>query len=270
MDITANFSYAKNKMVEVYETDAQRNNPNRTLVGRQYNTPFGYKSLGLFSTDDDMNGDGIINSDDGYNIIQFGDLHPGDIRYADLSGPDGIPDGIIDSNDLCPIGDPTYPAITYGLITDFRWKNFDLSLFFQGAAKSSIDTYQYLLVPFYNNASNMSYTYFNNRWTKDTQGARYPRSTTAPYNNNTQTSDFWYESTAYLRLKTLTLGYTIPKKITNKLNIEGVRCYFTTHNLFTISGLKHADPELGASDNRDREESYPVMKSTTLGIDITF
>jgi TonB-linked SusC/RagA family outer membrane protein len=267
MNITANLSYAKNKMIEVYETDAQRNNPNRTLVGRQYGTPFGYKSLGLFSTDDDLNGDGIINSDDGYNIVQFGDLHPGDVRYADLSGPEGEPDGKIDSNDFCPIGDPTYPALTYGLITDFKWKNFDLSLFFQGAAKSSISTYQYLLVPFFNNASNMSYTYFNNRWTKDNQDAKYPRSTTAPYNNNTQTSDFWYESTAYLRLKTFTLGYTIPKKITDKLTIEGIRCYFSTQNLFTLSGLKHVDPELGPSV---REESYPVMKSTTLGIDITF
>ena len=280
MNINANFSYAKNKMIEVFETDAARNNPNRTSVGRQYGTPFGYKSLGLFSTDDDLNGDGIINSDDGYNVVQFGDLHPGDVRYADLSGPDGVPDGVIDANDECPIGDPTYPAITYGLTTDFMWKNFDLSLFFQGTAMSSINTYQYLLVPFFNNASNCSYVYFDNRWTEETQDAKYPRATTAPYNNNTQNSDFWYVSTAYLRLKTLTLGYTIPKKITDKLKIEGVRCYFTTQNLFTFSGLKHVDPELGftndpngdenTEDSRDREESYPVMKTTVFGIDITF
>src|SRR3546814_2905882 len=85
----ANVSYAKNSMVEVFQTDAERNNPNRTRVGQPFGTPYGFKSLGLFSTADDVNGDGIVDAQDGYNIQQFGALHPGDIRYADLSGPNG-------------------------------------------------------------------------------------------------------------------------------------------------------------------------------------
>ena len=107
--ITGNFSYAKNQMIEVFQSDAEAANPNRTRVGKPFGTPFGFQALGLFTTSEDKNGDGVINADDGYNIVQFGDLHPGDIKYADLSGPDGVPDGKIDDNDQTKIG---YPLIS--------------------------------------------------------------------------------------------------------------------------------------------------------------
>jgi TonB-linked SusC/RagA family outer membrane protein len=265
--ISANFSYAKNQMIEVFQTDAQANNPNRTLVGQPYGTPYGYKSLGLFTTDEDTNGDGIINSADGYNVEQFGELHPGDIKYADLSGPDGVPDGKIDSNDETKIGYPVYPLMTFGITPTLEWKNLDVSLFFQGAGKASIRTYQFMTVPFENNGSNTSYEYFDNRWTPENQNAKYPRATPSPYNNNTQETDFWMVNTNYLRLKTASIGYTLPRRITDKLGIGNVRCYLTGQNVFTISKLKHVDPEMGYDL---RETAYPVMRSTTLGIDITF
>lgn len=266
MNINANFSYAKNEMVEDFQTDAERANPNRNRIGKPFQTPFGYKSLGLFSTADDINNDGIIDTADNYNVQQFGELHPGDIRYADLSGPDGIPDGIIDVNDQTAIGDPTYPGITYGLNTAFTYKGFDFSLFFQGASRSSLNLRTFLTVPFSNNASNFSYEYFDNRWTPDTQDAKYPRATTAPYSNNTQDSDFWMEDTGYLRLKTGIIGYTLPKKVTNKLNISSIRFNLVAQNLFTFSGLDFVDPELGYSA---RENSYPVSKSVSFGVNLS-
>ncbi|WP_319481957.1 TonB-dependent receptor [uncultured Draconibacterium sp.] len=265
--LSANFSYARNQMIEVFQSDAEANNPNRTRVGQPYRTPYGYKALGLFTTAEDTNGDGIINSDDGYNVEQFGELHPGDIKYADLSGPDGVPDGKIDSNDETKIGYPRYPLMTFGFTPSLEWKNLDVALFFQGAAKASIRTYQFMTVPFENNGSNTSYEYFDNRWTPENQNAKYPRATPSPYNNNTQQTDFWMVDTNYLRLKTATIGYTLPERITDKLGIGDVRCYVTGQNVFTISKLKHVDPELGYDL---RETAYPVMKSTTFGIDITF
>jgi hypothetical protein len=265
--LSANFSYAKNQMVEVFQSDAQANNPNRTLVGQPFGTPYGYKALGLFTTAEDTNGDGIINSADGYNVEQFGERHPGDIKYADLSGPDGIPDGKIDSNDETKIGYPVYPLMTFGFTPTLEWKNLDVALFFQGAAKASIRTYQFMTVPFENNGSNTSYEYFDNRWTPENQNAKYPRATPSPYNNNTQQTDFWMVNTNYLRLKTATIGYTLPSRITDKLGIGDVRCYVTGQNVFTISKLKHVDPEMGYDL---RETAYPVMRSTTFGIDITF
>ena len=266
--ITGNISYAMNKMLEVFETAAQKNNPNRTLTGQPFGTPYGFKALGLFSTADDKNGDGIIDAaNDGYNVIQFGVLHPGDIKYADLSGPDGKPDGKIDSNDEARIGYPVYPAMTFGITPEMNWKNFDVILFFQGSAMSSINTYQFMTSPFENNGSNTAYEYFDNRWTEDNQNAKYPRATPSPYANNNKGSDFWMVNTSFLRLKTATIGYAVPKTITDKLQIAGVRVYASGQNLFTFSKIKHVDPEMGYTH---RENAYPVMKTTTFGLDVTF
>ncbi len=140
LGLNGNFSIAKNKMVQVFETSATYDNPNRRVTGRAYGTPFGYHSLGLFSTSDDSNGDGIIDNNDGYNVTQFGEIHPGDIKYEDISGPDGdmVPDGKIDSNDEIVIGYPVYPLMSFGFTTTALWKGFDLSLFFQGSGMVSL------------------------------------------------------------------------------------------------------------------------------------
>lgn len=265
--LNANASYAKNRMVEVFQTDAERNNPNRTRVGRPFGTPYGYQSLGLFSVADDINGDGFIDGADGYDIAQFGVLHPGDIRYADLSGPNGVPDGIIDSHDLTVIGHPVYPEWTFGVAPSAQWKGFDVTLFFQGTANASIDVRQFMTVPFENNGSNTGYEYFNNRWTPENQGARYPRATPSPQSNNTQGSDFWLINASYLRLKTLSVGYSLPERVNNLLRLGSARVYVLSNNLWTLSKIKHIDPEMGYDD---RETAYPVIKSTTLGLEITF
>ena len=267
LSVNANMSYSENNMIEVFQSDAERDNPNRTKVGRPFGTPYGYKSLGLFSTADDTNNDGIINATDGYNVEQFGDLHPGDVKYADLSGPDGVPDGKIDSNDQTVIGKPVYPSTTYGLNTAVNYKGFDLSLFFQGTASSDINIRTFLTSPFANNGSNTSYEYYNNRWTPDNQGAKYPRATPSPYSNNTQDSDFWMVDTSYLRLKTASLGYTLPQSVTEKLNVSSIGFTLTGQNLLTISKLDFVDPELGYDD---RENSYPIMKSLSFGMNVSF
>ncbi|MDT0684974.1 SusC/RagA family TonB-linked outer membrane protein [Autumnicola psychrophila] len=275
LGIDGNFSYSTNEMVEVFETAATFDNPNRRRTGRAFDTPFGYKSLGLFTTSDDVNNDGIINSADGYEITQFGDLHPGDIRYADLSGPEGVPDGVIDAHDETVIGNPAYPGITYGLTTNASWKGFDMSLFFQGSAMMSFDLNQsFHTLPFANNSSNTTTEYYNNRWTPETENARYPRATQSPYANNTQTSDFWMVDSKFVRLKTAQLGYTLPVSLTETLGIQSARFYVTGQNLFTISELDFIDPEAGFSnqngDDIDRETAYPNSKVYTFGFDINF
>lgn len=264
---TGNFSYAKNKMLQVFETEATRTNPHRSRTGRAYEIPFGYHALGLFSTKEDKNGDGIINSDDGYNITQFGELHPGDIKYADIDGPDGTPDGKIDSYDETVIGYPVYPFITYGFTPSLNWKGFDLSLFFQGSALSSFNIQGFQTVPFNNNNSNSAYEYYNNRWTPETQDAKYPRANQAPYANNTQTSDFWMVNTGYLRLKTTTLGYTLPERITESIGMKHLRIYFSAQNLLTFSKLDYMDPEVGYDDG---ETAYPTQKAYIFGLNVTF
>jgi TonB-linked SusC/RagA family outer membrane protein len=267
-----NFSYAKNKMVQVYETSATYDNPNRRRTGRPYLTPFGYKSLGLFSTADDKNNDGVINSEDGYNITQFGELHPGDIRYADLRGQNGdlTPDRVIDQNDEVSIGYPIYPEMSYGFTPTAEWKGFDLSLFFQGSARASLRTFGFQTVCFRNDNSDTDYEYLNNHWTQDHQDAKYPRADLGPTanNGNDLETDFWMKNTNFLRLKTLTFGYTLPKSVLNSLKISNIRAYCSGQNLLTFSNLKYMDPETGAYD--DVGTSYPLMKSFTFGLNVTF
>jgi hypothetical protein len=104
-------------MIRVFETAATYDNLNRRRTGRPINTPFGYHALGLFSTADDKNGDGIVNAADGYDVVQFSELHPGDIKYDDVNK-----DGKIDANDEVAIGYSTYPEIPYGFTPSVEWK----------------------------------------------------------------------------------------------------------------------------------------------------
>ncbi len=265
INVTGNISIAKNEMVETFETAATYNNPNRRRTGRALNTVFGYRALGLFQTSDDANGDGVINSDDGYNITQWGTLRPGDIKYEDVSGPDGVPDGKIDSNDEVVIGYPDdYPLMVFGFNPNATWVGFDLSLFFQGAAMSSTSTQNFMTVPFNNNNSNADYEFYNNHWTKETPNAKYPLAHPNPVANNQQESSFWQQSTAYMRLKNIQFGYTLPRSVLNAIKIQSIRVYVASQNLFTISGLKFMDPEMV------RDTGYPNMKTFTVGANVTF
>jgi TonB-linked SusC/RagA family outer membrane protein len=260
LNVMGNISIANNKLVQTFETSATYDNPNRRRTGRALNTQFGYKALGFFQTSDDVNGDGVINSTDGYNITQWGTLHPGDIKYQDQNG-----DGKIDSNDEVVIGYPTYyPLMTFGLNASANWKGFDLSLFFQGSGMVSYAFNNFQTVPFNNNNSNAAYEYYNNHWTKDTPNAKYPIANTSPTTNNTQPSTFWQWNTSYLRLKNGQLGYTIPASVMNTLKIHSIRVYLASSNLLTISKLKFVDPESVA------DVGYPNMKTFTIGANVTF
>jgi hypothetical protein len=264
ISIDGNFTYTKNKVLQLYETDVTRNDPRRSRTGRPYNTVFGYQSLGLFTTADDKNSDGFITATDGYNITQFGTLRPGDIKYADLGGPNGVPDGKIDLYDEKVIGRPQTPGIIYGINAAASWKGFDLSMLFQGSGMSSFNIYGFMTVAHFNNNSNSSYEYYNNRWTPDHQNAKYPRAYSAPTNNNGQTSDFWIVSSSYLRLKTASLGYTVPSKVSSKVRMKNFRIYVTGQNILTFAKLKFTDPETTG------EQGYPIQKTFLIGLNTSF
>jgi TonB-linked SusC/RagA family outer membrane protein len=271
---TGTFSYNTNKLTQIYETSSTYNNPNRRQTGRPFGEQFGYHALGLFTLADDKNHDGVINAADGYNVTQFGTLHPGDIKYQDVNG-----DGKIDANDQLPIGNSNTPLIDYGLNLTASWKGFDVAVLLQGAAKSTMGTLTFVTVPFANNNSNAGYEYYNNHWSPSNPGGKYPIANQAPTSNNTQASDFWETSGAYLRVKTVQIGYTIPTSIVRALKIKSVRFYAAGQNLFTISGLKFIDPEIGnpvsgtsgiGGAGSSPETLYPIQRVMTLGLNATF
>jgi TonB-linked SusC/RagA family outer membrane protein len=273
LGVTGNVSYAKNKLIKVFEEQATRNNPARSRTGKPFGTPFGYQALGLFTMADDKNGDGKINSADGYDITQFGELHPGDVKYADLNG-----DKKIDANDEVATGHPNYPEWTYGLNINASWKGFDVTLFFQGAANASINIQGYQTIPFRLNNTNTSYELFDNRWTPQNQNAKYPRVYSSNYTNNTtnsidgntfgvNASSFWMKDNDFVRLKTAVIGYTFPSALTQKFSIKTLRLYVSGQNIFTKSNLGFMDPETGFSQ---REEAYPIQKAFIFGLNVNF
>jgi len=259
LNVDANFSYAQNKVVELFENATTKNNPARRRTGRRWNTVFGYESMGLFKTSDDKNNDGVINATDGYTVAQFGVLRPGDIRYKDQNG-----DNKIDANDEVVIAYPQQPAMIYGLNISASWKGFDLTALLQGSGMSSFNTYGFMTVAHFNNNSNSAYEYYNNHWTPTTENAKYPRAYSNPNTNNGQGSDFWYKSTAYLRMRTASLGYTIPTAISSKAGIKNMRVYVTAQNLFTLSNIKFTDPETTG------EQGYPMQKVFMFGFSASF
>ncbi len=271
--LTGTFSYNANKLTQIFETASTYNNPNRRQTGRPYGTVFGYHNLGLFQKSDDKNSDGVIDKADGYNITQFGILHPGDLKYQDVNG-----DGKIDANDIVPIANNTIPLIDYGFNFTAAWKGFDVSVFFQGAAKTTVLTQTFVTIPFASNNSNAGYEYYNNHWSASNPNGKYPIANQAPSSNNTQTSDFWTTSGAYVRLKTAQLGYTIPVSITKALKIKTIRFYLTGQNLLTLSKLKFLDPEVGSpapgygagGAGVSPETLYPIQKVFIGGLNATF
>ncbi|MBX3239157.1 MAG: TonB-dependent receptor [Chitinophagaceae bacterium] len=260
--ISGNFTYAKNKMIEIFEDPATFNNPNLRRTGRPLDVPFGYKAIGYF-TENDFASPGVLK--DGIAQQTFATVFPGDIRYADISGPDGRPDGVIDFNDQIAMGHPgSYPAIIYGFTPTISYKGFELSLLFQGVGQREIQLANSAAWAFDNN-KNAPITVLD-YWTPDNPNASYPRMTTAPSPNNMQRSTFWHKSIAYMRLRTGMLSYTIPNSITSKWGMSMVSVYLSGQNLLTWTPIDNFDPEV----SNDRGWYFPTQKAVTAGLRVQF
>jgi hypothetical protein len=194
----------------------------------------------------------------------WGQVHPGDLKYADLTGPNGKPDGKVDDMDQKPIGKPAVPEVLYGFTPGISFKGFDLSLLFQGATSRDFYLSGQAVWPFVNSASAVITTL--DYWTPTHQNAANPRITTQPTQNNTRTSSWWIRDGSYLRLKTGELGYTIPRSVMSRIKIQSIRFYLSGQNLLTWSAIKNFDPEVNVSTG----QYYPQQKVVSLGLNVTF
>jgi hypothetical protein len=217
--------------------------------------------MGYF-TDNDFASPGVLKS--GIASQTWSPLAPGDIRYADISGPNGKPDGIINSYDQVPLGPPTTPQIIYGIAPGVTYKGFELSLLFQGAAQRSLQIANSAAWAFDNN-KNAPVTVLD-YWTETNQHASYPRMTTTPTPNNTQVSSFWQKNVSYLRLRTGVFGYTLPRTLTSKAGMSYVNIYISGQNLLTWTPIKNFDPEV----SNGRAWYFPTQKVVTIGAKIQF
>ncbi|WP_215239074.1 TonB-dependent receptor [Dyadobacter helix] len=257
VSLNANLTYAKNKLLQVFEAGATYNNPNRRLTGKPLGTQFGFQSLGLFQVAD-FDEAGKLKP--GIAVQPWGAVQPGDIRYMDMNN-----DGKINDDDRTRIGDAVAtPRIIYGISPSVQYKGFNLDILFQGAAKTNFYYAGSAAWAFSNGMGAVRETL--DYWTPENPNASYPRITNAPTTNNTQVSSFWVGNAAYLRLKSATVSYTIPSAITSKVKIQNVRIYVSSQNLLTWTKLRNFDPEI----TQVNAWSYPQQKVTSIGLNVTF
>jgi TonB-linked SusC/RagA family outer membrane protein len=197
--------------------------------------------------------------------VQYGDnsLMAGDIKYKDVNG-----DGVINNDDMVPIGFPQQPEIIYGFGASFGYKRFDFSFYFQGAARSSFFINSSNIQPFYLNGgyqNNLLKVIADNHWSEDNQNpyAFWPRLSTWRVNSNNQTSTWWLRNGAFLRLKSVDMGYTLPEL--KALRLKGTRVYFSATNLFILSGFKLWDVEMGGNGL-----NYPIQSVYSMGVQLNF
>ena len=224
--VGGNFSFSRNKILERPESPQAYDYLYTT--GQRVGQPFGYIALGLFQSEEE-----ILESPS-----QFGQtLAPGDIKYMDVNG-----DGVIDSNDKYPIGFTNVPEIFYSFKLGFTVKRIDFSCLFQGAGNVSYD-FKSSNIPF-NNESSTPITEWLDRWTPENRDASLPRiSYTRPNGNNYETSTFWQKNGSYLRFKNVEIGYTFPEKWLRVIGSTNTRIYFNANNIFTWDKVPAYDPE---------------------------
>jgi hypothetical protein len=254
LQIRGNFTYSKN---EITEADEMVNRyPYLRNTGFRVDQARGLVDLGLFKDYED------IRNSPRQDLGDARDVMPGDIKYKDING-----DGIVNGDDIVPIGATTRPNLIYGLGASATWKGLDFNLHFQGAGKSHFFINGYTVYPFVNGEwGNILEEMANsNRWilnVNEDPNAEYPRLSYGGNANNYRASTYWLRNGSYLRLKTLEIGYTLPRALTARLHISKLRLHAIGQNLFTFSHFKLWDPEMGSSDGM----KYPLGKTVTFGL----
>lgn len=257
-----NVTYSKNKVLEF---DEEANNlPYRMTQGFRYGQARGLIDLGLFQSYEE-----IRNSPK----QMFGEYMPGDVKYKDVNG-----DGIINDDDVVPIGASRIPSLIYGFGFSVMWKGFDVNVHLQGAGSSSYFINGASVYPFVDGSWGNVLTEVGNplnRWiSKEISGdpatenpnAKYPRLSYGGNGNNYRGSTYWLRDGAYLRLKNVELGYTLPSRLLSAIHMNKARVYLMGYNLAVWDSLKIWDPELGSGSGMN----YPISKTITLGLTMNF
>lgn len=215
---------------------------NALVVGHPYNAYYGYKTAGIIQT-----------LEEGLEAGLTGDMaQPGEIKYLDISGPDGVPDGIIDANDRTVIGNPN-PDFIYSINTSLKYKRFDLSAQLYGVHGNDVFDFR-----------KFSPSKQLQRWTPDNLTNEYPKVHAA---RGYYGSDWFIVDGSFLRVQNVTLGYNFPERLIPGVN--SLRVYFSGNNLYTFTKFNPGfDPEV--PENGQHWGSYPRPRAFSLGINLGF
>ncbi|WP_291558941.1 TonB-dependent receptor [Bacteroides sp.] len=255
---TVNASYNTNKILSLNGDVPIYFGNNIHAVGHPASSFYGYVVDGIFQTQEEVDNHAIQTAgDDPYNRTSAGD-----IRFKDLNN-----DGIINDDDRTFLGDPT-PSWTFSMNNSFAWKNFDLEVYFQGVAGNKIYNSNRASLEAMSVAQNQMTTVLE-RWRGEGTSDSMPRAVFGDPNKNTRTSNRFIEDGSYLRLKNITLGYTLPERISKKALMSSVRFYVSGQNLLTLTRYTGLDPEI-SSGTGDDNNVYPVSRNITFGLNVSF
>ena len=217
---------------------------------------YGYKTAGIFQNMDEVNA--YVNKD---GELIMPKAKPGDVRFVDVNG-----DGKIDSNDRTNIGNGT-PKWTFGFNLNAEWKGFDLNLFLQGVTGNKVFDATYRTDVYSGNFP----SWMLGRWTGEGTSNKYPILKNGDA-TNWQVSDLYICDGSYLRVKNLSLGYTLPKQLTQKLSISRLRFYVMAENLITWTKYWGFDPEISSGGTSLGVDYgvYPQARTYTIGFNLSF
>ena len=297
------FSLNRNKILNLYteSTGIQGTIDSKvftyTTVGNPVAQFYGYKVIGMFEKESDFymkdkNGDFILDANgkprfvaipENKEVAEGTGVWYGDYIYEDLNG-----DGVIDEKDRTYIGNPE-PKFTFGFNNTITWKGFDFNLFLTGSVGN--DGYNYLLQEQSDPCSRWSTLVSVCNFAKvelidpdgertlgnmhvSNPGASTYRVDQAASNQNSRTSNAYVEDASYLRIKNLSLGYTLPRSFTRRFCVESLRVYCNIQNLYTFTKYKGYDPEIGAYNQQVRLRGvdyarYPSQRMFTFGLNVT-
>jgi TonB-linked SusC/RagA family outer membrane protein len=225
-------------------------------VGVPYNAYFGYKAIGIFQSAAD-----ITNAPAQFNNPAL--TKPGDIQYADLSGPAGKPDGVVNDYDRTVIGNP-YPSWIYNFNASVDYKGFDFNILFEGIGNVDRILYDNGQLPFEGDRNNVL-TYWLDRWTPTNPSTKLPR--LGGY-SNALISSFYIQDASYLRMKNLEIGYSFPASIIKRVGLSKLRVFIGGQNLLTFTKLENFDPE--RARGRSTDQNVPLYKVYTAGLNLKF
>lgn len=256
--VRGTFSYNKDKVIE--NDNPVQPYPYMERRGVNYLSIFGYEAIGLFRSEKEI--------ENAPSQTPIGNPRVGDIRYKDLNG-----DGKIDANDRTRIGNGDVPNLTFGVGFNLTWKQFYLGAFFQGVSGADRQIGGDGIIPFNNSTgaerSNL-FAVATDRWTVDNPNANamYPRLAygNTANKNNAVASSWWQRDMSFIRLKTMDLGYNLPKGTLKRAGMKNARIYVQGLNLFYWSKFKLWDPELNTSNG----SRYPNTRNITFGFQANF
>lgn len=269
-DISVNLSGNRNKVIDLGGDDIHYSGANVSEPGRSIGDFKVIQTAGIFQNWDQVNSYVWVDPETGIEQLIQPDAEPGDIRYVDANN-DGQIDFNDNSEDRVYVGSP-FPKMEGSLNATFGWKGIDLSLFFYGVTGNYIYNGMRRTMESMNDVSNLPADL--KPWNGEGTSYDTPRAYFGQTDNTQAYTDRWLERGDYLRLKNLTLGYTFPQVWMDKTNfIENCRVYFSTDNLFTITGYKGLDPEISGGDVYTKghdDGHYPPVRTFAFGLQVSF